>query len=144
MVRLPTGSEATPEPSSGADPSAVAPSKKETVPVGMPVPGAVAVTVAVSVTDWPCTDGFGLPASASDVAAWFTTWVVPPEDPPNELPPAKVAVIGWLPTSRVASVSVATPAASSGAEPSVVAPDVNTTEPVGMPTPGATTVTVAV
>ncbi len=28
-----------------------------TVPVGMPEPGALAVTVAVNVTDWPNTDG---------------------------------------------------------------------------------------
>ena len=35
----------------------VPPSLKTTVPVGVPVPGAVAVTVAVKVTDWPKTEG---------------------------------------------------------------------------------------
>ena len=30
-----------------------------TVPVGVPVPGATADTVAVNVTDWPDTDGLG-------------------------------------------------------------------------------------
>ena len=33
------------------------PSLKVTVPVGVPPPGAGAVTVAVNVTDWPTTEG---------------------------------------------------------------------------------------
>ena len=37
--------------------SAVAPSLKMMVPVGVPAPGAVAVTVAVKITDWLKTDG---------------------------------------------------------------------------------------
>ena len=36
-----------------------------TVPVGVPVPGATADTVAVNVTDWPDTDG--LPDDVTDV-----------------------------------------------------------------------------
>src|SRR6516164_6764232 len=39
-------------------PSVVAPSKKVTVPVGVPDPGATALTVAVNVTDCPRADGF--------------------------------------------------------------------------------------
>ena len=35
----------------------VVPSLKETVPVGVPAPGATVLTVAVNVTDWPKTDG---------------------------------------------------------------------------------------
>ena len=35
----------------------VAPSRNVTVPVG--VPGETLATVAVNVTDWPVTDGFG-------------------------------------------------------------------------------------
>jgi hypothetical protein len=35
----------------------VAPSRKLTVPVGDPAPGAFTVTVAVNVTDCPNTDG---------------------------------------------------------------------------------------
>ena len=31
---------------------------KMTVPVGVPLPGAVGLTVAVKVTDWPKTEGF--------------------------------------------------------------------------------------
>ena len=38
-------------------PSAVVPSLKVTVPVGVPEPGGVAVTVAVKVTDWLTTEG---------------------------------------------------------------------------------------
>ena len=38
-------------------PITVAPSRKLTVPVGDPAPGAVTVTVAVNVTDCPNTDG---------------------------------------------------------------------------------------
>jgi len=57
-------------------PNEVVPSKKETVPVGVPAPGVVAVTVAVKVTDWPMTDGLGPPVTEVLVAAWSTTWVV--------------------------------------------------------------------
>ncbi len=43
---------------SGLVPSVVAPSKKVTVPVGVPVAGGLTVTVAVKVADCPNTDGF--------------------------------------------------------------------------------------
>jgi hypothetical protein len=33
--------------------SAVEPAMKVTLPVGVPLPGATALTVAVNVTDWP-------------------------------------------------------------------------------------------
>ena len=39
-------------------PIVVAPSRKFTVPVGVPVPGATGATVAVNVTDWLKTEGF--------------------------------------------------------------------------------------
>src|SRR5450759_2918935 len=42
------------------------PSRKATVPVGVPEPGAVTFTVAVKVTGCPVTDGFS--DDASDVA----------------------------------------------------------------------------
>ena len=38
-------------------PSVVDPSRNVTVPVGMPAPGGVAMTVAVRFTDWPNTEG---------------------------------------------------------------------------------------
>src|SRR5436190_3258483 len=51
----------------------LAPSLKSTVPLGVPAPGAVAVTVAVKVTDWPNTDGFAEDVTAVVVEAWLTT-----------------------------------------------------------------------
>jgi len=58
----------------GAAAERVVPSKKETVPVGVPAPGALGVTVAVKVTDWPKTDGLGLMDREVAVAAWSTLW----------------------------------------------------------------------
>jgi hypothetical protein len=45
-------------------PSVVVPFEKVTVPVGVPVPGAIGVTVAVSVTVAPGTEGFTSAVSA--------------------------------------------------------------------------------
>ena len=52
------------------EPSAVAPSKNVTIPVG--VPGAIAVTVAVSVTVPPATEGFTSAVSAVAVEPCIT------------------------------------------------------------------------
>jgi len=41
----------------------------------VPAPGALGVTVAVKVTDWPKTDGLGLMDREVAVAAWSTLWV---------------------------------------------------------------------
>jgi hypothetical protein len=38
-------------------PSVFEPSRKVTVPVGVPPAGGTAVTTAMNVTDWPLTDG---------------------------------------------------------------------------------------
>ena len=62
IVWLPTESVevekvATP-PLSGPLPIVVTPSLNRTMPVGVPAPGADAVTVAVKVTNWPNTEGF--------------------------------------------------------------------------------------
>jgi hypothetical protein len=51
---------ATPPALSVPVPSKVAPSRKVTVPVGVP---ARLVTVAVKVTDWPKVEGFGEPVT---------------------------------------------------------------------------------
>jgi hypothetical protein len=56
-------------------PRAAAPSRKVTVPVGVPIAGATAETVAVKVTDWPSDDGFLLEASPTDVLPFWMTWV---------------------------------------------------------------------
>jgi len=41
------------------------PSLTVTLPVGVPLPGAAALTVAVKTTAWPYTDGFGEELSAT-------------------------------------------------------------------------------
>jgi hypothetical protein len=53
-------------------PRVAVPLLKVTVPVGVPVPGAVAVTVAVSVTDWPYTDGLTDELTAVEAPSVFT------------------------------------------------------------------------
>ncbi len=50
-----------------------APSKNVTSPVGLPAPGAIAATVAVSVTLWPKADGVILEAMAVLVDDGLTT-----------------------------------------------------------------------
>jgi hypothetical protein len=72
-------------PLSVPEPSAVAPSKKLTVPVGVPAPGATTAIVAVSVLAWPKTDGSGLEVSVVVVDAWFTVWVSTGEVEPVKL-----------------------------------------------------------
>jgi hypothetical protein len=56
-------------------PITVAPSRKLTVPVGVPAPGLTAATVAVSVTDCPKTDGLVLEMRLVVVLALLTTWL---------------------------------------------------------------------
>ena len=56
------------------------PSLTVTVPVGVPLPGAVAATVNVKLTGWPTADGFGdWPVMAVVVAAAPTVWGTPAE-----------------------------------------------------------------
>ena len=55
-------------------PSVEVPFKKVTVPVGNPVPGDTAPTVAVNVTDSPDVLGLTLELKAVLVLAWCTTW----------------------------------------------------------------------
>src|SRR3989449_4543683 len=54
--------------------SAVAPSLKVTVPVGVPLPGAAALIVAVKTTDWPYTVGLVDEVSVAVVLSWLTGW----------------------------------------------------------------------
>lgn len=61
--------------SSEALPRSIVPSKKVTVPVAVPAPGALADTVAVSVTGCPAYCGLGEAVRRVVVASWFTTWV---------------------------------------------------------------------
>ena len=74
MEWLPTASKDVPSvdtpPESGELPSDEAPSKNSTLPVA-----AAGVTVAVSVTPWPTTDGFGDVVTAVVVLAVLTVWM---------------------------------------------------------------------
>ena len=54
-------------------PSVVLPSLKVTLPVGVPLPGATAVTVAVNVTDCPKTEGLAEEVTAVVELPWLTT-----------------------------------------------------------------------
>ncbi len=54
-------------------PITVAPSRKLTVPAGLPAPGATTATVAVNVTLWPKTDGLAEDVRLVLVLALLTT-----------------------------------------------------------------------
>ena len=62
-------------------PIGLPPSRNVTDPVGVPVPGATAVTVAVNVTDWPKTEGFSDEVTAVAVLALLTTCGFPVSEP---------------------------------------------------------------
>src|SRR5260370_24074392 len=65
--------DAPPPPPRACGPPMARPSAWNwTVPVGVPAPGAVAVTVAVNVTPWPTMDGLGAEPTCVDVSAAFT------------------------------------------------------------------------
>ena len=57
------------------EPSVLLPSLNVTVPPGIAVPGALATTVAVKVTDWPFLDGLREEITVVVVASLFTVWV---------------------------------------------------------------------
>jgi len=79
---------ATPLPFRVALPSSVAPSKKATVPVGVPTPGAAAVTVAVRTTGSPKTTVEKLAAIAVALeACWTGSAAVPALPAKLALPP---------------------------------------------------------
>ena len=89
MVSLPAASAevlkaAAPLEFKGTWASTVLPCWKVTWPVGVPVPGGTAVSVAVKVTDCPIFDGLGVEASAVDDAL---VWMVCTND---ELPALKL------------------------------------------------------
>jgi hypothetical protein len=74
-LRVEVVNVAWPEPLSVPVPSVVAPSLKVIVPVGVPLPGALTVTVAVKVTDCPDTDGLADELREVVVLALVTVWV---------------------------------------------------------------------
>ncbi|MFD9419687.1 hypothetical protein ACFWC9_33985 [Streptomyces goshikiensis] len=60
---------------------------KVTVPVGVPLPGATAVTSAHRVTVWPHTEGLGFTERVVVLAAWLTvTGAVPVDGRKQESP----------------------------------------------------------
>jgi hypothetical protein len=59
-------------PTSGAVASVVPASWKVTVPVGVPEPGALALTVAVNVTDCPGAEGFTEETTVVLLPSWLT------------------------------------------------------------------------
>ena len=65
----------------GAEPSAVEPALKMTLPVGVP-PNAP-VTLLVKVTIWPTKDGFGAAVMRFVVPALFTAWLTTGEVLPD-------------------------------------------------------------
>ena len=70
-ARLPVMNVAVP-PFRTAVPSVFGPSRNVTVPVGVPAPGATALTVAVNDTTCPAADGFGADVSVVVVEEAFT------------------------------------------------------------------------
>src|SRR5215813_482840 len=79
MVLLPAASvevlkEATPLLLRGTWAKTLLPCWKVTWPVGVPVPGGTAATVAVKVTDCPRADGLGVEASVVDEALAWIYW----------------------------------------------------------------------
>jgi hypothetical protein len=60
-------------------PNVAPPSRKVTVPPGVPAPGANAETVAEKVTDWPNADGLSELVTVAEVEALLTVWVIAAE-----------------------------------------------------------------
>src|SRR5579872_153561 len=127
------------------EPSDLVPSLKVTLPVGTAVPGALATTVAVKVTDWPWVDGLSDEVTELVVPSLFTVWVRTEEVLPVKLVlPPSTAVMECDPTVRVEVVKVALPLPSRVPVPKVELPFLKVTVPLGTPLPGAVAVTGAV
>ena len=112
--------------------SAVPPSKKVTVPVGVPTPDVV---VAVKVTEVPNVDGFNDEPNAIVTFALFTTCDIAAEvDALKLVSPLYIAVMEWVATDSDEVASVATPLVMV-----LVAidtpPSLKVTVPDGVPTP---------
>src|SRR5437667_11908069 len=123
---------------------AVPPSRKVTLPAGVPAPGLLAVTVAVKVTDCPNTDGLA-EELADVVVPYFTVCVNLGDVLPLKLAsPPYDALIEWEPTASVLVTNVAWPEPFRVPEPRAPDPSTTATVPVGVPAAGLFAVTVAV
>jgi hypothetical protein len=110
------------------------PLRKVTVPVGVPDPGELAVTVIVKVTGWPKTDGFADEVIVRVVASWLIVCdKVVVVLPAKFASPEYVTVIGCTATVQLELLNVALPLAFKSLVPSVVAPSLKVTVPVGVP-----------
>ena len=90
--------------------TAVSPSKKVTVPVGDPLPGATAVTVAWKLRDWPRTAGLSEVEMEVLVPSWLTVWVKAVEVlTAKSVLPRYCAVMEWPLTERAEVVNAAVP-----------------------------------
>src|SRR5260370_39672355 len=95
MLKVEVVNAACPAAFRDAVPSVLFLSLKVTVPVGMPVPGALAATVAVKVTAWPLLEGLGAEVTVLGVPAVLTVWETAAEALPSELPlPPEAAALG--------------------------------------------------
>ena len=115
-----------------------------TLPTGVPAPESAAVTVAVNVTLWPALDGLTEEATLVDVPSCTTCERLELLLFCHPFVPAKVALIEWVPSASELVEKVACPVPSTEDEPSVFAPSLNVTVPVGGPAPESAAVTVAV
>ena len=112
-------------------PMAAAPSKKVTVPLGVPEP---LLTVAVNVTGFPNTAGFCDEATDMLVAIPLTTWLSTLDVLGSKVAsPWYAAAIECVPTTSDAVEIEALPAASRVPLPMEVVPSKKSTVPVGVP-----------
>ena len=130
-------------------PSVAVPSRKVTMPVGVPAPGAFALTEAVNVTLWPNTEGLVEEETLVVVSSWLTIWgeaLLSPLLPPQPGSPGERGRDGMAAhRDRPRSVKLACPVSSTGtADARVSVPSVKLTVPVGMPAPLPPSVTTAV
>ena len=136
-------------------PRTVDPSEKVTAPVGVPAPGEVTDTVAVSVTVCPQTEGFGIEARAVVVDALFTVkpvvtrrtgrcTAVPGYSAPMVKLPCAVGVAGSVQADDPAPFGARPQLVAERPEPAGVA--VRATVPVGLEAvpPACVSVTVTV
>lgn len=115
-----------------AVPIDVLPSRKVTVPVGIPAVGLA--TVALKVTGWPATQGLNDEVSVTVVGMLLTTSVNAADVlEPKFVSPLYCAVIEWMPMASEDVVKVATPLELSATVPIDALPSRKVTAPVGVP-----------
>jgi hypothetical protein len=131
-------------PLNATSPRVLAPSLNVTVPVGVPEPGAAALTVAVNVTVCPKTDGLAEETTVVLLPSLLTVWKrVADVLPAKFVSPLYTAVITCVVTLKPLVDRLALPPLRVDV-PITVEPSLKLTVPVGVPAPGLVTLTVAV